>query len=141
MIIQDIASPNLHDSHLVSITVRTTDEGDENISLRLNYLNDYQSFETTPKLLVFDNCWGAVFNANFRAEGPDSILSAEEVAESDFITEILEKYARVNLKPNIRLRHFVIKTSLTGSRLEVVSEKARLMDVPYISSGLYEGAK
>lgn len=123
-----MASLNLHDSDLISVTVRTTDEGDENISLRLNYLNDYQSFETTPKILVFEKCWSASLKMNFRVEGPDAILSAEERNDTDLIKEVQRTWASIGTSPATRLRHFVIKTSSTGSQLDVVAERLRLSD-------------
>jgi hypothetical protein len=129
MIIENIALLNLHDSDLLSTTVRTTDEGDENVSLRLDYISDYRTFETQPKILVFEKCWGVSLNFNFRVEGPDSIDSAEETAESEFIERILETHARMNLSPSTGLRHFVITTSSTGSRLDLVAESVRLIDV------------
>lgn len=129
MTIENIAVLNLHDSDLISTSIRTTDEGDENVSLRLNYINDYQSCETRPTILVFEKCWGARFSFNFRVDGPDSIDSADETTESEFVKEIREKYERMNLSPKSRLRHFVIKTSSTGSRLDLVAESIRLIDV------------
>lgn len=129
MFIKDITSLNLHDSDLISIAVRTTDESDEDISLRLDYLTDYKSFETTPKILVFKKCWGARLNMNFRVEGPDSILSAEEMTDSDFVNEIRNTWGSIGVTPEARLRHFVLKTSSTGSQLDIVAEELRLLDV------------
>lgn len=128
MIVEDIGLLNLHDSDLISITVRPTDEGDENISLRLDYLNDYQSFETAPKILVFGKCWDASLKMNFRYSGPDSILSAEELPDSDLIAKVRKRYEKMNLVPRTRLRHFVIKTNLTGSQIDIVAEELHLLD-------------
>src|SRR5882762_3786268 len=67
MIIEDIDALNLHDSELISTTVRTTDSGDENVVLRLNYLiDDDESFEMKTKFLIFVRCWGAHYKMNFR---------------------------------------------------------------------------
>ncbi|MGD9560791.1 MAG: hypothetical protein AB7F88_00820 [Pyrinomonadaceae bacterium] len=128
MIVVNIASLNLHDSGVNSITVRTTDEGEENISLGLDYLTDYESFETVPKDLVFVRCWAAEIKANFRYSGPDLIFSAEELTDSHLIRQTREAFAKVNILPTSMLRHFIIVTGLTASRLEVVAEELRLVD-------------
>lgn len=129
MNIDDIASLNLHDSELISVLVMTTDEGDENISLRLNYLIDYESFESVPKALIFEGCWSSTLKMNFRVQRPDSILSAEEMIDSDFINEIRNRWSSIGFPQTTILRHFVITTSLSGSRLDIVAEKLRLCDM------------
>jgi hypothetical protein len=128
MIIENIGDLNLHDSEWISTTVRTTDEGDENIVLELDYLLDYKEFETRRKALTFVRCWGATFKMNFRFSGPDSILSGEEKSDSTLIREIEKKWGAVNPVPIGRVRHFAIKAGLTGSQLEVVAEELHLTD-------------
>ena len=128
MIIEDISSLNLHDSELISVNVRTTDEGDENILLRLNYLIDYQSSESNHMVLVFEKCWSARLTMNFRVVGPDSIQTAEEIGDSDFINEIRGKWASISPMPSTRLRHYKVTTSLSGSELNIVAEQVRLID-------------
>lgn len=128
MNIENIDLLNLHDSDLISICIQTTVDGDENIVLHLNYLNDYESFLTAPKVLIFEKCWGAKCSLNFRVQGPDSIDSAIETVESIWIEEIRERYGRMAIIANGPLRHFVIRTSTTGSELSIVAERLRLSD-------------
>lgn len=128
MIIENIASLNLHDSELISAEIRTTDERDDNILLHLDYLLDYESFETKKKVLIFRRCWGARFDMHFRYSGSDRIYSAKETTESSFIDEIKNKYATVKLVPTSILRHFVIATGLSGSQLDVVAEELHLVN-------------
>lgn len=130
MIVKDIGELNLHDSGWVSTMVRTTDEGDENIILELDYLVDYKDFQTVRKALTFVRCWEARFQINFRFSGSDSILSGVEKTKSDMIVEIERLWGTMTTVRTDRLRHFVIEAGLTGSRLEVVAEELRLSDLP-----------
>ena len=126
MLVKNIAALNLHDSTWISTLIRTTDQGDENIILELDYLLDYTEFETERWTLTFVRCWGARSQMNFRFSGPDSISLAEEHSDSDFIKDIEKTWAAINPVQVGRLRHFVITAGLTGSQLEVVAEELHL---------------
>ena len=123
MIVESISSLNLHDSELMSIIVQTTDEGDENISLHLDYVLDYGSFNTQKRVLTFVRCWGAKLDMHFRYSGSDRIYSSIETNSSRFIDDVRNRYATANIIPTSRLRHFVITTGLSGSQLDIIAEE------------------
>jgi hypothetical protein len=123
MIVEDISLLNLHDSELTSIGVKTTDEGDENIRLQLDYIIDYTSFKTKKCVLTFVRCWGARLDVHFRYSGADRIYSSVETDNSIFIDEVKTKYASANMAPSNRLRHFTITTGLSGSQIDIIAEE------------------
>ena len=128
MIVENISSINLHDSELTSIGIQTTDEGDENISLQLDYILDYESFNSQKQVLTFIRCWAAKFDMHFRYSGPDRIHSSTETDSSRFIDEVRNKYATAKIVPSSRLRHFIITTGLTGSQFDIVAEELMLSE-------------
>jgi hypothetical protein len=123
MIVENISSLNLHDSELMSIMIQTTDQGDQNILLQLDYILDYESFDTQKRVLTFIRCWGAKLDMHFRYSGSDRIYESTETDDSQFIDEVRNKYAMANIIPTSRLRHFVITTGLSGSQVDIIAEE------------------
>lgn len=128
MTIHSLRDLNLHDSELMEITVDRVDRVADQITLRLNYVEDYVEMRTAVRRLVFSGCVKTILDMNFKVATPDSILSGGEIEPSPMLDAARMTWANIGLPLAQSVRHFRIETATTGSIVTILAEKVELLD-------------
>ncbi len=108
MEIDDICNLNLNDSDIVEIRVNRCYD----VELKLNLIMSYDTQETEPCILLFQDCQSASFDLKLAYSGPNSILSGTQIRHSDGFVE------------------YVIETNTTASKIRVTSRKLFCLKAP-----------
>jgi hypothetical protein len=119
---------NLHDSIITELLIDKKNENSTNFTLTLDYVNDYESYNTVPKKLVFSGCYKIAISMNTGIIAPESISIGEEILLSDLIKEIGDMFKKTGVPFPNNLRHFRILTSSTSSLIDIVSGGVELID-------------
>ncbi len=127
MTVLSLSDLNLHDSELLEIVVDRVNRDADRITLRLDYIEDYESMRTTEKRLVFSGCVKAVFDMNFKVATPDSVNVGTEIVPSSLLEATREKLRKAGLTIDNAVRHFRIETNTTGSALDILAEKVEIV--------------
>ena len=119
---------NLHDSELIDFRVIRVKEGEpDRIELYLDYIEDYDTVKTKRLRLVFTDCFQANLKLNFNMRPPDSILTGDEIRESDMLEEVKLKWKEMShghLGLNKRvdsLKHYRIEMNTTASVFDIIA--------------------
>lgn len=123
MIVEFFEDLNWHDSELIKIEI---DEQDR-VILHIKYIEDYESFNTKIRFLVFERCLKVIVDANFGVASSNSILFGKEVLNSDLLQDVVKKWEKINSSTN-KLRHFFIETNTTNSKINIIAEEVLFLD-------------
>jgi hypothetical protein len=119
MRITSLSDLNLHDSEVIDFVIRN-DQSSEAI-LYLDYIEDYETLNTSKKRLVFRGCVKVIVDANLLVT-PDSLRTGYEIESSEILDDIKTRLARVGIPmPNI-LKHFYLETNSNASVFNVIAE-------------------
>ena len=128
MVVKSLDELNLNDSDLIKIEFSEIGNLGDRIIFHLDYILDYQTFETKSKLLVFEKCWKATLDLNFAVAPPDSIHSGIELKDTELLNSVFEKIQKLKLDaPNI-IRHFYIETNVANSKINIIADNVLLID-------------
>jgi hypothetical protein len=78
IIVSSICDLNLHDSELLDVVVKM-----DEVTMHLDYIEDYETMKCTRRDLVFRKCSNVVFKINSGYAPPDSILFGDESASEE----------------------------------------------------------
>jgi hypothetical protein len=104
MIVDTIGNLNMHDSELLRILIERTD-----ITMLINYIDDYETQKTSRKTLIFRDCTNFVMKTHLGYASPDSILGAKEITID-------------------RERRISIETNTTATTIEIIANLIELVD-------------
>jgi hypothetical protein len=127
MNVNSLTDLNLHDSDLLEIVVDRANRAADQITLRLDYIEDYESMRTTEKRLVFSDCVKAIFNMNFKVSTPDSVDRGFEVVPSALLEATRENLGKIGLVLDGAVKHFRIEMNTTGSHLDILAENVEIV--------------
>jgi len=127
MTVHSLTDLNLHDSELLEISIDRVDRQADRITLRLRYIEDYESMRTTERRLVFSGCVKAVFDMNFKVTTRDSVDTGFEVAPSALLEAARQTLGKVGLTVDKAVKHFRIETNTTGSVLDILAESVEIV--------------
>ena len=127
MTVHSLTDLNLHDSELLEITIDRVDRDADRITLRINYIEDYDSMRITEKRLIFSRCVKAIFDINFKVATPDSVNKGCEIAPSALLESTLGRLRKVGLTIDKVVKHFRIETNTTGSVLDILAEEVEIV--------------
>lgn len=77
-VIECIRDLNLHDSELLDVVVKL-----DEVTMHLDYIEDYETMKTARRSLVFCGCSRVFFAINPGYASPDSILQGDESNSAD----------------------------------------------------------
>lgn len=106
MEIDDISTLNLNDSDITEIRVNRSYE----IEVFLNLITSYDTQESQPCLLVFQDCQSAALDLKLAYSGPNSIMSGSQTSREDGFVE------------------YEIETNTTASKIRIIARKLVLLN-------------
>lgn len=130
MNVKSLDALNLHDSELIKIEISQTNGYQDRVILYLDYIDNYQTFGSTTKLLVFEQCWKVILDLNFGVAPPISILLGKELEDTELLRETSIVLGKINPDSLEKIKHFYIETISTNSKINIIAEDVLLLDTP-----------
>ena len=129
MQIQNINDFDFHDSYLLRIEPCDLTEAADEFGLVIDHVVDDDSLEIKRKRLVFKRCWTVSSILNFRYISRNPIEQILELKESELLDSACRFANIARSDARYQIRHFQIRTSSTGSEINIIAEEVWLLDV------------
>lgn len=129
MQIQNINDFDFHDSWLLRIEVFNLSDGADEFGLVIDQVVDDDSLEIKQKQLVFKRCWTVSATLNFRYISRNPIDYVLELKESELLDSARRFADASQSDARQQIRHFQLRTSTTGSEINVIAEEVWLLEI------------
>ena len=129
MKVDKIEGLNMHDSVIMELRVARQGDTSDTVDIRLKYIDDYDTMETSYRLLRFSGCYKLHCDINFGVDSPDSILKTERVESSELIQKVKMKFPLIREQLSSALNHYRIETSTSGSTIDLVAKQVELISL------------
>lgn len=116
---------NLHDSEFAGFVMPV--DGSSDVTIHLDYIEDYETLRTAKKSLVFRGCVKVLIDANLIVT-PDSLRTGHELQNSSLLNEVKEKLAKSGFPGSDQLRHFYLETNSNATIFKLIAQTVDLQE-------------